>query len=141
MATRKPKPAAHTGPADSTQAVDDFMQHLEHPFKADIQTLRETILGADPTIAEGIKWNAPSFRTGEYFATTHLRAKGGVGLVLHLGAKVRDLAPGAVRIDDPLQLLQWLATDRAMIVFNDVLPLAKHRAALAAIIRQWIGQV
>jgi hypothetical protein len=43
----------------------------------------------------GTKWNAPSFRTTEFFATLNLRAKDGVDrvwLVLHLGAKVKDNA-------------------------------------------------
>jgi hypothetical protein len=48
---------------------------------------RQIILDADASIAEGIKWNAPSFYTSEYFATIQLRAKDGVQVILHLGAK------------------------------------------------------
>eukprot|EP01031_Cornospumella_fuschlensis_P007315 gene7315-9064_t len=66
------------------------MTTLDHPFKAEIQTLRQAIPAVDPAIAEGIKWNAPSWRTSEYFATTHLRSKTGLGLILHLGAKARQ---------------------------------------------------
>lgn len=141
MATKKPKPTAHTSAADSTRAVDAFMSTLAHPFKAEIQLLRDAVLDADPSIAEGVKWNAPSYRTGEYFATTHLRAKQGIGLILHLGAKVRALAPEAVRIEDPQRLLQWLAKDRAMIIFNDRRQLLAQRMALADIVRHWIGHV
>lgn len=135
------KPAAHATPADTTQAVDAFMAKLEHPHKADIELLRQTILGADATIREGIKWNAPSYRTREYFATTHLRAKAGVGLVLHLGAKVRALPVGGVEIDDPQRLLKWLGPDRAMIQFGQARQLQAQRVALQALLRQWIGFV
>ncbi|MBX3382633.1 MAG: DUF1801 domain-containing protein [Phycisphaeraceae bacterium] len=133
------KPAPHTTPADTTQAVDAFMHALKHPHKAAVQRLREIILAADGDIAEGVKWNAPSFRTHEYFATTYLRAKAGIGLVLHLGAKAR--AGGGVKIDDPGDLLQWLAKDRAMVTFADEADLAARRAALTGIIRQWIAHV
>jgi hypothetical protein len=49
--------------------VDAFMGSLDHPAKREIETIRQTILGADTSIAEGIKWKALSFRTTEYFAT------------------------------------------------------------------------
>jgi hypothetical protein len=67
-------------------AHDAFMKSLEHPHKA--------------AIREGVKWNTPSFRTTEYFATTNLREKAGIGLVLHLGASGRCL-PGGMALRDP----------------------------------------
>jgi len=141
MAPAKPKPAPHSTAADTTKAVDELMRTLEHPFKAEIEAVRSIILGADPAIAEGVKWNAPSFRTAEYFATTNLRAKGGIGLILHLGAKVRDLPPGGVTIEDPEKLLKWLAKDRAAIELADMADIVARRAALEGIIRQWIQYV
>ena len=141
MATAKSKLTIHDRPSDTTQAVDDFMLTLEHPSKPDIEALRKLILGADPSIAEGVKWNAPSFRTTEYFATTNIRAKAGVGLILHLGAKVRDLPDGAVAIDDPGTLLKWLGKDRAMVEFAGKEELEEKREALVAVLRQWITYV
>ena len=52
----------HKTPSDTSKAVDEFMKSL------------------------------PSFKTTEYFATTNLRTKKGIGLVLHFGAKVRTVA-------------------------------------------------
>jgi hypothetical protein len=131
----------HTTPADSTKAVDDFMGALDHPFKAEIEAIRAAILGADRAIAEGIKWNAPSFRTTEYFATVNLREKRGIGVILHLGAKVRSLPPGGVAIDDPEKLLGWLGKDRAMVVFGDLADFKARKAAFVRIVRQWIAHV
>ena len=124
---------------DATAEVDAFMRTLDHPHKPAIEALRRIIRGADPAIAEGIKWNAPSFRTSEWFGTTHLRTKPGIGLILHFGAKVRDL-PG-LTIDDPDGLLKWLAKDRATIAFADVAAVEAQRAPLERIIRQWIRHV
>lgn len=115
------------------------MAVLEHPHKAAVGAIRQAILGADRSIREGIKWKAPSFRTTEYFATTHLRAKVGVGIVLHLGAKVR--ATPTVSIDDPGGLLEWLAKDRAMVSFAGVDDVRARQSALQSIVRQWITHV
>ncbi len=112
------------------------MATLEHPHKAAVEVLRDVMRGADRSIAEGVKWNVPSFRTHEYFATTHLRAKVGIGLILHLGARVRKEA--SLRIEDPDGLLIWLADDRAVVHFGDVDDVRARAAALQAVVRQWI---
>jgi Domain of unknown function (DU1801) len=67
------------------------MRILDHPSKQLIEAIRKSLLNADRSIDEGIKWNSPSFRTTEHFATMNLREKKGVGLILHRGAKKRDL--------------------------------------------------
>ena len=112
------------------------MATLDHPHKAAIAAVRELIRGADPSIGEGVKWNVPSFRTHEYFATTHLRAKVGIGLILHLGARVRKDA--SVQIEDPDGALVWLAPDRAVVHFAGVDDVRARASALQAVVRQWI---
>ena len=129
MPDPKSKRPTHSTPADTTEAVNDFMTTLDHPFKAEIQMIRKLILGVDASIAEGIKWNAPSFRTTEYFATMNLRAKSGIGIILHLGAKVRELAAGCVQMDDPKRLLRWLGKDRAMVEFKSAKEIKDNEAA------------
>ncbi|WP_031221250.1 DUF1801 domain-containing protein [Asticcacaulis benevestitus] len=120
------------------------MAALDHPHKAAIETLRGIIMAVDPVIGEGIKWNAPSFSapsvTGkdEWFATFHPRAKSGVQIILHRGAKVRGYTG---TIDDPDQLLEWLATDRARLSFGDEADIAPKREPLTMILRQWIVQL
>jgi hypothetical protein len=126
---------------DTAAAVDAFMAQLEHPHKPAIALLRTIVTGADPRIAEGIKWNAPSWRTHEYFATTSLREKNGIGLILHRGAKVRDLPAGGLAIPDSDGRLKWLAPNRAMLVFGDAADLRAAATALAAIVRAWVAHV
>ena len=114
------------------------MASLVHPHKADIEALRGLMLGVDPAVQEGIKWNAPSFRTGEYFATINLRAKSGISVILHLGAKVRELPRDGLAIDDPDRLLKWLGKDRAIVEFADTQEFNRSRAAFQAVLRQWV---
>ncbi len=141
MPSSKPVRSAHNTPADSTEAVDAFMAKLDHPSKAVVEALRKVMLATHPSIAEGIKWNSPSFRTTEYFATTNLRAKSGVGVILHLGAKVRELPAGGVRIAAEAQLLKWLGKDRAMVEFGSLQDLRDKQSAFRAVVHQWIEHV
>jgi hypothetical protein len=131
----------HAMSSDTTAAVDALMRRIRHPAEKQIEILRETILQVNPSIREGVKWNAPSFRTHEYFATTNLRAKAGVGVILHFGAKVRKVGASSESIKDPQKLLQWLAKDRATVSFADANDLSEKKEAFQAILRQWIAHV
>ena len=136
-----PNKQLHSSPADTTEAVDALMKSLRHPAENEIQALRAAILQVHPSIREGVKWNAPSFRTSEYFATTNLRTKHGVGIVLHFGAKSRSVAASRDSIKDPQKLLKWVAKDRATVEFADLKDLASRKKAFQAVLRQWITYV
>lgn len=127
--------------ADTREAVDQFMAALDHPHKADIEALRRAICAVDAGIAEGIKWNSPSWRTTEYFATTHLRGKTGFSLILHLGAKARELPKGGLAIADPAGLLKWLGKDRAQVEFASAADFYAKLPRLEALLRDWIRHV
>ena len=127
--------------SSASREVETFLDALDHPHKPEILAIRPIILGVDPRISEGIKWNAPSFRTGEWFATFHLRAKDGLRLILHFGAKKRDGLAPRTAIADPESLLEWLADDRAAAKFRDLADVEAKQTAFAAVIRQWIEHV
>lgn len=130
-ATAKPKPEA---------TADAFMAALDHPLKADYAAVRKTILSADKSITDGVKWNSLSFRTTEWFATVNLRSRDSVQLILHLGAKVGKEAP-AEAIPDPKGLLQWLGKDRAMATLGAGAGLKASLPALKAVVKAWIRHV
>jgi uncharacterized protein YdhG (YjbR/CyaY superfamily) len=130
-----------SGSSQTDPAVSAFLRELEHPLKQEIETVRQIILGVSPEIREGIKWNAPSFRTTEFFATINLRARDRVRLILHTGAKVKDTSTKGLQIADPAGLLEWLARDRCLVTLGDGKEIQARRAALEAIVREWIGQL
>jgi len=137
----KPKPAADSR---TDPAVESFLRELEHPLKEAVVALRTIIRGVSPAITEGIKWNAPSFRTADDFATMNLRGKPGeerLWLILHTGAKVKATAKTGLEIADPSGLLKWLAKDRAVVTFQDLKDVRARRAALESVIRQWVAMV
>lgn len=82
-AARKPvKSEGSTGPMGA-EAVDEFLRKVDHPLKPVLEAVRKTILGVNPEIREGIKWNAPSFHFKEYFATAGLRSRDFVQVIFH----------------------------------------------------------
>ena len=121
--------------------VDAWLIALDHPQKDVIGAVRAGMLKVDPRIQEGIKWNAGSFRTTEWFATFNVRGPKGpkpVALVLHPGAKGR--AEG-LSVEDPEGLLTMLGKDRATVTFADLADVSQKAPALDAIVRAWIAAV
>lgn len=141
-AVRRAKSSAAA--AANEHSVDEFLASLKHPRKNELEAVRAIVLGASPAIREGIKWNAPSFRTTDWFATLNLRAKGGeerVWLILHTGAKVKATASAGVSIPDPKGLLTWLAKDRSLVTLANLAEIRAKRAALQTLLRAWIRHV
>lgn len=108
------------------------------PAEALVAAVRRFVLKASPRIEEGVKWNAPSFRTTEWFLTLQPRPKGALLLVFHQGAKSK---PGSgdlrKRVADPAGLLHWRGVDRATIELKDVAALKAIARSLPALIRSW----
>lgn len=132
-------------PAPDGMRVDPgvvaFMRGLKHPRKPELEVLRQIILAAGPDVREGIKWNSPSFRTSDWFATINVHAKDRIRLILHTGAKVKDSAKKGLQIADRAGLLQWLAKDRCLVSIGDAKDLQTKRAALGSILREWIRRL
>lgn len=111
--------------AKKQPSVDDFMAALMHPFKAEVQTLRDIIRGVDPRITEQIKWNAPSYRFTDYICTFHLHATQHVHLVFH--------NPAIASIPSPI--LEGDYVDRRMAYFTSMEDVHAKRAELEHVIR------
>ncbi|MEB1609346.1 DUF1801 domain-containing protein [Xanthomonas campestris pv. campestris] len=123
----------------SAASVADYIAGLASPLREDVETLRFAILASVDDIGEEIKWNAPSFYTGEHFATMRLNGKVPLQLILHLGVKKTSIARNS--IEDPESLLQWLGPDRACISFPGPGSVATRVAQVQHIVRQWAQHV
>ncbi len=135
---------SQTKPAKNKSSLPDvetFLAELDSGLKSEMLAIRQIILEVDPNIAEQIKWNVPSFCTTQHFATFHLRTKDSVGIIVHLGAKVRDTAVTGININDPESLLEWLGSDRAMVKFYNLKDIETKKLAFVNMIQQWIQHV
>jgi hypothetical protein len=128
----KTKKAKLSGP----EQVADFLETLEYPLKNVVEAVREIILSTNPDITEHIKWNAPSFCFGgEDRITMNLRSPEFLLLVFHRGAKAKE---GILKIDDPHNLLTWLAADRATAKFASMDEVNFTKNALVELVQNWV---
>lgn len=109
--------------------VNEFMDALEHPFKAEVELLREIIKGVNKDITEQIKWNAPSFSyKGEYLVTFNLRSQEHIHLVFH--------NPMIAKVESPL--LEGDYPDRRMAYFSDGNDIQVKKTALQKVLKDLI---
>lgn len=119
-------------------AVSALLDANGHPLRAEIDALRRIILSVDPRIVEGVKWNAASFRTVDWFATLngprHVKEP---MIILHAGAKAKGLLLKDA-IADPDGMVNWLGSDRGQVLFKDMQDIQRKEPALGGLLRAWI---
>lgn len=115
--------------ANHTEQVDEFMQGLDHPFKAEVEAVREIIKNVNQGVTEQIKWNAPSFSyKGESLVTFNLWEKKRIHLVFHnpMISKVKS---------------KWLEgdyEDRRMAYFSDKEDIRAKKTILEKVLKDLI---
>jgi len=119
-------------------ATTALLDAHKHPLRKELDALRTIILGVDPSIEEGVKWNTASFCTTDWFATLngprHVKEP---MVILHAGAKAKGIVPKD-RIPDPEGLLRWLGNDRAQMIFKNASDIEVKRKAICSIVAAWI---
>jgi uncharacterized protein YdhG (YjbR/CyaY superfamily) len=114
---------------DSTEQVDEFMEKLDHPFKIEVQILREIIMNVNNDITEQIKWKAPSFSyKGEYLVTFNFWERQKIHLVFHnpVISKVKS------------KLLEGDYDHRRMTYFSDEKDIKVKKKALEKVLKDLI---
>jgi hypothetical protein len=116
--------------------VEAFLDRLSHPRRLDIDRVRSIVSQAIPAATEHIKWNAPSWVVGGVDRLTmRLQPGARVQLILHRGPKP-SVADG-FSFEDPWGLLEWAASDRAVVTFLSSEDLDAKAEALADTVRRW----
>lgn len=117
--------------------VEEYRRGLTPPLLAMIDALRDIALGSYAGLTERIKWNAPSFAIGEEDRITlGIARNGAVRMVLHRGAKTKDSSD--YQFDDRDRLAKWVASDRGVLIFDDVAEIETKRAALSDLCARWL---
>lgn len=118
--------------------VTEFLDHLNHPFRAEIEQLRLIILGVDKRITENIKWNGPNYCfDNEDRITMRIQPPKQIQLIFHRGAKIKT-QPKDRLISDKSGILAWKENDRAVATFKNALEIEQNQSSLIAIIKDWI---
>ena len=123
----------------STQ-VSTFLDELKHPFRIEIEELREIILSSDARISENIKWNGPNYCiNNEDRITMRVQPPKQIQLIFHRGAKVQELPKNRI-IEDDSGLLIWKTSDRAVATFRNAGEIEQGKVNLTDIVKKWIQE-
>jgi Domain of unknown function (DU1801). len=121
--------------------VIHFLADLDHPYKREIEHVRQIILSADDQLTEHIKWNAPSFCVnGEDRITFNLHGKEGFRLIFHCGSKSVSRQDRGKLFDDPTHLLEWVTDDRAVVKLSSMDDVEAKKEKLLEVVSLWIKE-
>jgi uncharacterized protein YdhG (YjbR/CyaY superfamily) len=128
-----------TKESNKSSEVTDFLNELNHPFRIEIDELRDCILASNKDLTENIKWNAPNYCfENEDRVTMRIQPMTTkVQLIFHRGAKKQD-QPKDKLIDNKSKMLVWKENDRAIITFKNKEEIENGKAELEEIINEWI---
>jgi hypothetical protein len=112
----------------SSKKVDEFLQKLKHPLKAEMKALRSIICEVSPKILEDVKWGGPSFDYKEPMATFSPRVTAYVAIIFHKGYLLNDKSG----------LLEPASKGKAYVKLHSMEEVLKNKAKLQKIVREWI---
>jgi hypothetical protein len=107
--------------------VDEWLASSEHPKKALMESVRQTILDADSRVSETIKWKSPTFMFNGNIASINPQAKSHVSLMFHQGAKIPGDFPSLQGGGDIARYMR----------FEDEADLSHQAEELRAVVRAW----
>lgn len=119
--------------------VTALLDELNHPFRKEIEELRNCILSANKNLSENIKWNGPNycFNNEDRITMRVQPPTKQVQLIFHRGAKKQE-QPKDKLIANKSKLLVWKENDRAIVTFKSLHDIENSKAELTTIINEWI---
>jgi len=128
-----------TKQSNKSSEVTEFLNELNHPFRSEIEELRDFILTSNKHLSENIKWNAPNycFENEDRITMRIQPMTTKVQLIFHRGAKKQE-QPKDKLIANKSKMLVWKENDRAIITFKNSQEIENGKAELEKIINEWI---
>ncbi len=119
--------------------VTDFLDEQKHPFRKEIEQLRNCILSANPDLTENIKWNGPNYCfDNEDRITMRIQPPTKQAqLIFHRGAK-KQTQPKDKLISNKSKMLVWKENDRAIVTFKSLQAIDNGKDELTDIVTEWI---
>lgn len=120
--------------------VTDFLNAINHPFRNEIEQLRNCILSADYNLTENIKWNGPNYCFGnEDRITMRIQPPTQQAqLIFHRGAK-KQVQPKDKLISNQSKMLVWKENDRAVVTFKSLQEIENGKTELTTLVNEWIN--
>ena len=120
--------------------VTNFLDRLNHPFRKEIEQLRNYILAANNNLTENIKWNGPNycFDNADRITMRIQPPTKQVQLIFHRGAS-KKTQPKDKLISNNSEMLVWKENDRAIVTFKSLQDIENGKAELSGIVTEWIS--
>jgi hypothetical protein len=120
--------------------VTDLLDELKHPFRKEIEQLRNYILSTNTALTENIKWNGPNycFENADRITMRVQPPNKQVQLIFHRGAS-KQTQPKDKLISNKSKLLVWKENDRAIITFKSLQDIENGKAELTSIVTEWMN--
>lgn len=123
---------------NKSKEVTLFLDEQNHPFRKEIEQLRNYILDANNELTENIKWNAPNYCfNNEDRITMRINPPKQVQIIFHCGAKVK-VQPNNKLIQDDFGILTWKGNDRAIATFKNITDIENRKEFLSKIVADWL---
>lgn len=119
--------------------VTDFLNEQKHPFRKEIEELRNYILSSNSALTENIKWNGPNycFHNEDRITMRIQPPTKQVQLIFHRGAK-KQTQPKDKLISNKSKMLVWKENDRAIVTFKSLQDIENGKVELTEIVTEWI---
>lgn len=118
--------------------VTKFLDELKHPFRKEIEQLRNYILAANSNLVENLKWNAPNYCfNNQDRITMKIHPPKNIQIIFHRGAKKQE-QPKDKLINDNSIFLIWKENDRATVTFKNITDIKNAETNLKRIVNKWI---
>jgi len=120
--------------------VTQFLEEQNHPFRKEIEQLRNCILSANTALTENIKWNGPNycFNNADRITMRIQPPTQQVQLIFHRGAS-KQTQPKDKLISNKSKMLMWKENDRAIVTFKSLQDIENGKAELTDIVCEWIS--
>jgi hypothetical protein len=128
---------------NNPEEVNALIEKLDAGLAAQVQKIREIILGTDKEIGEQVKWNSPSFfYTGAMQPFDPKEYKRDIAVVnLHKGYPLLVLPTGA-KIKQATAILQDTKKDgRSFVSFKTAADIDAKATDLQNVIKEWLSLV
>ncbi|MFD0988829.1 DUF1801 domain-containing protein [Mariniflexile jejuense] len=123
---------------NKNNAVTIFLDALNHPFRTEIELLRQIILNSINGLSENIKWNGPNYYYDDADRITmKIHPPKHVQLIFHRGAKTLNQPKNKI-INTDSSVIVWKENDRAVVTFKNLAEIEKGKTDLTDIVKKWI---
>jgi hypothetical protein len=122
------------------KTIAEFLEDQSPEQLEQITLLRTIIMGAEPSLTENLKWNAPNYvyKAEDRITFNLMNKEGKVKLILHMGATKKEEKKGQPVLIDNYGIVEWNSDIRGTITFKDIDDIKEKSIALSELIKKWL---